>query len=363
MFQRKLLCLACKTGKSQIVHYLFDHVAYSNVTNSDDNFIQHLCFKSGDSKCLPTLKELGPLDICKQDENKDTIVHLACRQESDDVLEYILQSTNDCGRAFSLQNKNGDSPLHILAMKRIILSSKPLALIKCDDLNVQHLHGNTPLHLACQPKHNNFAKHLIDSCQSNLNIPNNQDELPLHKAVVQSELHLVKLLASSSNVQKQTKNGDTSLHIACQQDFVCLDIVEFLLNLNRDLKIPNNVGDTPVHIAVASSNPFSLVEKLVENITVSDIPSNKANENGDTILHIACWKADSQTISFLINSLGCRTDVINEKTGATPLHFACAKGSLSVIKLVSRCDQFSKIIETKLFPKEFQFSPGEHLFM
>ena len=152
----------------------------------------------------------------------------------------------------------------------------------------------------------------------------------------------------------QTKNGNTPLHIVCQQAFIHLDIVEFLLNLSHDLKIPINVGDTPVHIAVANRNSFHLVETLVENVTVSDIPSNKANENGDTILHIACWKGDDQRVSFFINSLGCKADVINEETGATPLHFACAKGLLSMVKLISMCNQFAKIKETKSLPKEFQ---------
>ena len=344
---KRMINLACRYGEAKILKFLKNHINFDSevVSNEVQNTFKYLCARVS---CLETLKELGQLDLRKQDENGDTLLHISCRRESEDVLQYLLQDIDNCSSAFSIQNNEQITPLHLLAAKR--LSADTLALINCTNPNIKNAHGNTPLHLACQYRHTDFAKHLINVCQCNANIPNDKEELPIHIATRQSLKELVKMLASPDTVKKKTDNGDTPLHIACQQ--ADLGIVELLLNLYSDFNIPNKQGDTPFHLAVAGS--LTLVQRLISFDTCESLVK-QVNSNGDTALHIACRTANHQTVSYLIESLKCTVGLVNPQTGAMPLHYACERGLLSIVSLVSNCDPSAKIKDATLLPKDLKF--------
>ena len=414
----RLLHKACANGRSEIVRWFIDNGASAEVTNDDNDLPQHVCFKS--HFCLQTLTLLGPVDICKQGQNNDTILHLACRR-SDDVLGYILQTLDNCDKAFSIQNINKDTPLHLLAAKRNV-SSDTLVLIECDNPNLQDMSGNTPLHLACQHGNYKLAEHLITNCKCDPNVANDNGELPLHVAVAQSQVKITKLLASPENVNRCTKNGDSPLHVACrtvdragvsyfrryQKSFsrihgiiepqmyteASLEIVK-LMTTSVNANIQNANGDTPLHIACRGENldkvlyllkeincSVELLNKYSESafhilfnnysLNYSDRQLQKSvimyipkslkdvsNKIGDTLLHIACRKADQEVIMYLVEVLGCNINIVNEFSGATALHFACSRDLLTVVKLVSGYNQTAQITDVSYFPREMEFVSGD----
>lgn len=111
------LHIAYKHGRSQMVRWFIDHGINSNVVNDIDcgDFHQHSCFGNEN----PCSKKL---DFCQQYKYGDTTLHLACQEESDSDLLYILESTNNCADAFVIQNNEGDTPLHKLAIHNKIWS-------------------------------------------------------------------------------------------------------------------------------------------------------------------------------------------------------------------------------------------------
>jgi ankyrin repeat protein len=340
---KQLLYYACRYGQAHIVKVLFDHeIRFSN--EIQDAF-QYLYERNS---FLETLKELGPIDITKQDENGDTLMHLACKRDSEDVLQYLLQVDDNCCNALSVPNNKKITPLHLLAVKK--LSPRLLASIKCDNPNVKGEQGNTPLHLACKRGCIDNAKHLINVCHCDRNVPNESLELPIHVAACQSVKELVKMLATPENVQAKTDNDDTPLHIACKQ--AELDVVEFLISFKCDLALPNKQGDTPLHIAVARS--LKLLDMLYTSSGTLNVNKCLTNNYGDTLLHIACRTADCETVTYLINTFKFEVGVINERNGALPLHYACERGLLPVISLVSNCDPLAKIKDTSLLPKDMK---------
>ena len=348
---KRMLYLACECGQPKVVRFLINHginLDSEVISNEIQNTFKRLCVRDS---CLEILKELEPIDISKQDENGDTLLHLACRREAEDVLQYVLQDVDNSSDAFSIQNNRQITPLHLLAAKEI--SARTLVLIKCDNSNVKNAHGNTPLHLACQHGFTDFAKHLMIVCQCDADIPNDKEELPIHIAARRSLKELVKMLASPDNVQKKTDNGDTPLHIACQQ--ADLSVVELLISLNCDFNIPNKQGDTPFHVAVARS--LTIVQKLFTTFDTSLTKTlvKQVNSYGDTALHIACRTADHQTVSYLIESFKCEVDLVNQQTGTMPLHYACERGLLPIVNLVSKCDPSAKIKDAALLPKDIKF--------
>ena len=423
--KKRLLYKACEHGRSDIVHWLINHGASTDVTDDDDNYPQHSCFKS-DYNCLKTLKQLGPIDVCKQDKNNDTILHLACKVKNKEVLKYILQSMDNCEKAFSIQNINKDTPFHLLATSKCV-TSDILALIECDNPNLQDKSGNTALHLACQHGNYEIVEHLITKCKCDHNVTNDDGELPLHIAVAQSQLEIAELLASPVNVNECTKNGDSPLHIACQK--ADLSATNLLLNHRSNPNALNKEGNTPLHIAAAKSLAVVKIVATSDNINMQNADGNTplhigcqyktldialylvkelkcsievlnstsksafhilfskshfrysstaelpksldllsyyphhlkdiTDDTGDTILHIACQKADHEVVQYLVETLGCKVDAVNELSGATPLHFACNRYSLSIVELVSKCNPLSQIKNLSYLPKEMEFVSGD----
>ena len=323
-----------------------------------------------------------------------------------------------------IQNNSNDTPLHLLAANGIG-THQTLALIECDNPNLQDKSGNTALHLACQHGYYELAKHLITNCKCDRNVINNKGELPLHIAVAQAQLKIAKLLASPEYINKCTKDGDSPLHVACRtlaidrayvyhshwiphmfgwQDCrsiqpqisatTLLEIVK-LVATSVNANIQNANGDTPLHIAcrgkildkvlyllkelkcsvellnknsesafhiLFNNNSLNCSSSYLQKSLLMYIPKNLkdvSNKSGDTILHIACRKANQEVITYLVEVLGCNINIVNEFSGAVALHFACTRYLLAVVKLVSGCNRTAQITDVSYLPREMKFVSGD----
>ena len=298
---------------------------------------------SNDNPSLETLLQLGTLNVLWQNKLGDTVLHLACRthvEKTVHIVHHILSTASNSSDALSIQNNNGDTPLHILATRE--LSPKMLiTLIKCSSPNQKNSEGNTPLHIACQHNNIKFAELLL-KLQCDPNIYNNGGALPLHIAASQS-LGLVKLFGRSENVNSQTNNGDTPLHIACQCQRIKV-ILYLIIELKCSVQILNIRFDSPFHLLLNNSRVWN-------HSVLSHIPQSlrdTRNVDGDTLLHIACRNGNVKTVSFLVESLKCNVNVTNEKSGVTPLHFACGGCSINLVKLVSQSDPIAQLKDSCL---------------
>ena len=351
-FTRKPECyflhIACTYRQPHIVHWLVDHGADSAITDDEDNLPEHLCISS-DSSSLETLIQLSTLDLSKKNKTGDTILHLACKHNQGYILEYIL-SNNDCSNAFSIKNDDGDTPLHMLAKQ--VISPDILHLIKFNEPNVKNNNGNTPLHIACHNDNVEFVKLLL-TLQSDPKILNDQGELPLHLAAARS-LNVLNLVITSENVNAQRNNGDTPLHIACWHQK--LDIILHLIKeLNCSVQDLNENEESPFHVLLNTESGLNITSVL--KFIPKSLKDSK-NKKGFTLLHIACMKANVQAASFLVKSLKCSIDVTHKDSGVTPLHFACDRGLMDLVKLVSDCNPRAKVEDTA-FVEDFNFTEGD----
>ena len=109
----------------------------------------------------------------------------------------------------------------------------------------------------------------------------------------------------------QTKNckGALPLHIACCSELVPLEVVELLSNCG-------------VNTGLSSEWDFDRITKLTQ---------------GDTPLHVACLNGSEEMVKYLIEKCHCDPRITNSK-GALALHAACARRSLSIVRMVSDCD-------------------------
>ena len=346
-FGNTLLHVACSHCKIEVVQWLVNHGAKSGVQNKDGNLPHHILFDAKDHKgqslCLEIHKILGVSNFVHiQNNTGNTILHLACRDNLINMLLYMLHSMNKDYTALTIQNSTGDTPLHIAA--KTIQTHLKLRTIKANYLNVKNKDGNTPLHIACKFHNLKFATSLV-GLQCSPVVFNTNKELPLHMAATHS-LPLVKLVTSSSkHINSRNIAGDTPLHIACQKEK--LDIVCYFVN---ELTGQSDKGDIfnddeilPFHLLYekpCAELNHEYVGKYTPDLPIVDIMG--CNGDGDSLLHIACKNEDPKTVSFLIVYLKSYTNVQN-KVGATPLHYACVFSSLEVVKLVSDCNPRLKV--------------------
>ena len=304
--KKKFLYVACEYKQSQIIKWFIDHGA---------NF--------------ESLQQLGrDLDVCQQYKDGNTILHLAFQKEcNNELLCNILKCVSDFAGAFSIQNDKGDTPLHVLAANNKEVSSDVLSLIKgyCSYCNVRNTNGDTPLHLACQHG---------------------------------SSVEFLQLLTTSENINMQNNAGNTPLHIACQFGNIQLSLY-LITELKCSLIILNNDDNSPFHLLLIPDSEKAMKilrypdyfheHSRIENVLkyIPDSVINNCNKKGDTILHLACKNQfillDSLTVvSLLVKSLKCSINVTDD-SGATPLHYACARRLTEVVKLISNCTPTAQV--------------------
>ena len=300
--KNKFLYVACEYKQSQIIQWFIDHGA---------NFESY--------------QQLGKaLDVCQQYKDGNTILHMAFQKGCDHsgLICNVLKYASDFASAFSIQNDEGDTPLHVLAAnsREVSSDSEVLSLIKlyCSYCNVRNTNGDTPLHLACQHE---------------------------------SSTEFLKLLTTSENINMQNNAGNTPLHIACLFGNIHFSLY-LITELNCSLLTLNNDGNSPFHLLLISDSEKTMrrlaslgyfhEHSHIKNVLkyIPDSIINKSNKKGHTILHLACKNHIifdlPEIVSLLVKSLKCNINVTDD-SGATPLHYACSRKLTEVVKLISKC--------------------------
>jgi len=215
-----------------------------------------------------------------QNSDGNTPLHVACKHQKEDVIEYLLQSLKT-NSSHNIQNRDGDTPFHIafnrdlfvvlnditrltrlfdfiqhqvipaanltdlsqpdnsvgspVIIKRLIEEARPIA-------NIQNHEGNTLLHLACASwKSSTIVLRVLVGCDSvDATLVNSDGDTALHcipstdSDYYKYRLRKMKILIQLSDVKVDvnTRNNyrETVLHCAVEKN--CLGLVEYLMTLD-----------------------------------------------------------------------------------------------------------------------------------
>ncbi|ETE67603.1 NF-kappa-B inhibitor epsilon [Ophiophagus hannah] len=172
-----------------------------------------------------------------------------------------------------------------------------------------------------------------------LEFQNDLFQTPLHLSVYLEQFEVVKaLILKGVNTALQDRNGNTALHLACEQQ--SLECVELLLPLKKpisemqtrktlqDLQLQNWQGLTCLHISTLKGN-LQLMALLVQNgadINVQD------GTSGKTPLHLAVENHDEMAVRHLLR-LGAQVDS-QMYNGCTPLHLAVGRNNATIAAIL-----------------------------
>uniref|UniRef100_H3CAH8 Nuclear factor kappa B subunit 1 n=1 Tax=Tetraodon nigroviridis TaxID=99883 RepID=H3CAH8_TETNG len=189
-----------------------------------------------------------------QDEDGDSVLHLAVLHHQQEVLKSLVQvlSLLPGQDVLNARNHLYQTPLHLAVLTQQREAVQALLLAGADP-TLADRHGNTPLHLASQQGGDGGMVGFLlqdEGMRGLLELPNRAGLCPIHLAVLANQLSsLRELLEGGANVESQERScGRSALHLATERDNVSLAGC-LLLEGNANVDSCTFDGSTPLHVA------------------------------------------------------------------------------------------------------------------
>ncbi|KAL5022254.1 hypothetical protein ScPMuIL_001409 [Solemya velum] len=276
--------------------------------------------------------EMKPVKrIADGGENTTAVVEAAGKGDLPEVIRLYKQNAS----AFNVKDAKGAvSPTP--CCKR-----KPFAHINCRDNQ-----ANTPLHLAVEGSNLQMVDFLINH-GADTGLKNSSEMAPLHVAVVNGSLKTLECLLKHNEVDVNTsgEKGATALHYCALRDHD--QCAKKLLEYGAKPCKKCQNGYYPIHEAAknAAAKTLEVLIQHVESLGYTRaMVLSFADKENNMPLHSAVNSGEIQVVLVCLDA-GAPVDAQQEDK-STPLHFASAKGSLEMLKLMheKQPDRFLKAI-------------------
>ena len=320
------LHIACYKGHLSLVRMLVsEHKAKLNARDiENDTPLNKTAFCGRKIVVKILIEELGCSPDTKGFEGR-TIIHQACASGNVELVVMLLTKYNLDPLSV---DDNGNTPLHIAALAgREKVANMLITKYNCP-VDCRNNSKQTPLHVACNKGHLRVVRMLESKHKADLNARDKQNNTPLNDAARGGHTNVVKSLIDEFNCSPDTKGfeGRTAIHHACDTPLnkAALNghsnVVDYLIDhCYCSLGTKGFEGNTPIHQACESGN-VELVEMLL-------------TKDPDIVNTHRCLHTAASAVAQLITNYKCPIDCRNNSK-QTPLHIACSKGHLRVVKML-----------------------------
>ncbi|KAJ1483307.1 ankyrin repeat-containing domain protein [Baffinella frigidus] len=213
-----------------------------------------------------------------RDENGGTVLHWAVADDSRATLAEVI-ATRDAGRVVDVKNRDGNTPLHVVAQEGH--EALAVALVAAGaDKDAKTDDGDTPLHWAAANGHLAVARALV-AAGADKDAQNTYGDTPLHLAVSQGlESLALALVGAGTNTEAKNEHGDTPLNLAAGKGIESLALALLAAGGGKDAK--DSAGETPLHNAAWKGH-----EAVVRALRAAGADKEAKNKRGDTPLCLA----------------------------------------------------------------------------
>lgn len=188
--------------------------------------------------------EASPELLNQRDTNERTILHWACLNGRQQLVEYLLSRPIEIDATDDVNA----TPL-ILAVLKGNLNVVQLLLQKNANINHQNAQGHSPLQYACSKGWSDVVATLLKH-GADVNIRDKRGDTCLHRLASLGRVELIKVLLNKipkPNLDAQNAEGNTALHIACEDDEVSSALL--LLDHGASVDIENRDKKSPFDLA------------------------------------------------------------------------------------------------------------------
>ncbi|XP_048854956.1 ankyrin repeat and death domain-containing protein 1B isoform X1 [Brienomyrus brachyistius] len=183
----------------------------------------------------------------------------------------------------------------------------------------------------------------------NVNAKNVHDRTALHYAVAGKNQEAVELLLQRrAKLDVQDKHGVTAAHLAAW--FGSLAILKLLIQAGADQKTENQEGMTIMHCA-AINNHTDIVTYIVNDLQMKEL--DKEDQSGKRAFSRAAEHGCVPMMELLLEEPFSMATMQEDQNGNTPLHLAAKNGHLNAIQLLlqnfDNRNEVNKAGETSLY--------------
>ena len=235
------------------------------------------CIKSA---ALIYLKNFTDFDLLAQ--NKDTILHIALRNDDDYLIERLVEM-EDFVDYLIVRNIFHELPLHLAA--RICDVRKVKLVSSGINPNAVTIEGNTALHEVCRTSDCGIeiVKFLCEELSSDPNLPNLEGDTPLHLACYQGSFNVVEYLVSVAGVNVDMQNNSH-----------CTPLINTSLECPEIVKLLVEHGANPQHL-------YNMYKHFFDSYSSEKPPPTPLN-----IIVIGKHATGKSTLIKALESEGCQ---------------------------------------------------------
>ena len=306
-----------ENNQAELVNILLKHGASVETPNEAGVTPLHMAVAHANEPAVVALLE-GGASLATVDSDGDTALHHAAFSQTNqaDLVNMLLKH----GASIEARNNVGATPLLVAighdnepAAVALLEGGASLATVDSD--------GNTALHYAASLENNQAELvNMLLKHGASIEARNNVGVTPLHAAIGHyNEPAAVALLEGGASLATVDSDGNTALHYAASLEHNQAELVNILLKHGVSVEARNNVGATPLLVAIGHDSEPAVVPLLEGGASLATVDSD-----GNTALHYAARLEDNQ--ADLVNILlkhGASVETPNE-AGVTPLHVAVA---------------------------------------
>jgi len=310
---------AARAGREEYCAALLEFGANPTATNNNGENALHLACErpcGNVMEQLATYREL--LDV--RDKEGNTPLIWAARSGNSSACAYLIVKA---GANPTVTNNDGANALHWAARgERICLY--PLIIFE-NLLEARDKDGNTPLMWAACTGNASNCEFLLQA-GANPRITNHYDQNVLHIAATTGNIEITQIFAGYKELlNARDKDGSTPLALAANGGHH--EICSMLLKAGAMPLVRNNMGESVLHMAVASGNA-----KAVQIFVAYKDLFEERDSVGSTPLMWAVSREDRKACELLLEA-GANPRTVNYSS-QNALHIAAKTGNVPIIQLL-----------------------------
>lgn len=289
----------------------------------------HIATSRGDVQSVTMLIRAG-CEIDALNEADKTALWIAADANQMELVNLLISLGADPNLPRSEPPLLVAADLSNLEMVKAVLSGPTTP-----NINARGELKETPLGIAAGRNNVELVSYLMDR-GADVNLPSGTRGFsPLqHATLSRDEAVMLKLLKGGADTTIQRNGGLHPFHIACEMGFI--DFIEAFLEANTgDAKEVVNldwgVYRTPLFIA-ALRGQLRATEILLEKGANPNHKTDDESSGGRKIIHAAAQSGKVDVFEMILKNVAEPDLEIRDKTGRTPLVFACEAGSEELVE-------------------------------